>query len=317
MRGAAGPGDDEVDRYQPGQDDVLNLCWLLAALYYDEGRLDFDNTRDLYISRSWRDSEAVLADFICQQLVQAGFRLIGDALDQPSWDEERVTSIIRSCGGLVSILPDRGQGKTSKYMLRETQIGKMSGLSCLIVAEPAVDIPEMEAQTTIRMAAQYSADGQGTQKDLVKAFGELAEDWKEPMNPRWIFFSTNFDEAHKIRNRHIKKLVERVAAMPCIMGEDIREAQIQKYIIERVREACLVIADISEENLNTCIETGIALGAKRPLHLVCHEPRRKPPFMFRDQQVWYYEDDAQLLGIVHKLVFPYRRRVLNWELTNA
>ncbi len=42
------------------------------------------------------------------------------------------------------------------------------------------------------------------------------------------------------------------------------------------------------------IEAGIALGARRTLH--------------------YYYDDAQLIGIPHKLVHPYRRRVLNGEL---
>jgi hypothetical protein len=36
--------------------------------------------------------------------------------------------------------------------------------------------------------------------------------------------------------------------------------------------------------------------------------------MLRDYEVSYYRDDAELLGIIHKLAFPYRRRVLNWEL---
>jgi hypothetical protein len=36
--------------------------------------------------------------------------------------------------------------------------------------------------------------------------------------------------------------------------------------------------------------------------------------MFRDHEVWPYEDDAELLGKVHQIVHPYRRRVLNGEL---
>jgi hypothetical protein len=39
--------------------------------------------------------------------------------------------------------------------------------------------------------------------------------------------------------------------------------------------------------------------------------------MFRDQEVLFYEDDAELVGRVHQIVFPYRRRVLNYELHAA
>jgi hypothetical protein len=72
--------------------------------------------------------------------------------------------------------------------------------------------------------------------------------------------------------------------------------------------------NVSPINLNTCIEAGISMGANIPLHLVSRGPRRKPPFMFLDQQVWYYSDDVDLLGVIHKIAYPYRRRVLNYEL---
>ena len=115
----------------------------------------------------------------------------------------------------------------------------------------------------------------------------------------------------------IRRLIQRVSAMPCLMGEDIRQGQIQQEIKYRIMGAFMVLADITEENLNTCVEAGIALGAKRPLHLVACGPRHKPPFMFRDQQVWYYENDVELLGIVHNLVRPYRRRIINYELKKS
>ena len=98
------------------------------------------------------------------------------------------------------------------------------------------------------------------------------------------------------------------------MGEDIRTGQIQEVIADRIRNAFIMIADISADNLNTCIEAGIARGANTHFHLVASEPRQRPPFMFRDQQVWHYADDVDLLGKVHRIVYPYRRRVLNWEL---
>jgi hypothetical protein len=72
----------------------------------------------------------------------------------------------------------------------------------------------------------------------------------------------------------------------------------------------MMIADISKENLNTCIEAGIAIGANVPLNLLSGDERHKPPFMFRDRQIWHYQDDLELLGIIHKLVLPYRRYIL-------
>ena len=76
----------------------------------------------------------------------------------------------------------------------------------------------------------------------------------------------------------------------------------------------MVIADISEGNLNTCIEAGIALGTKRQLRLVAREPRDRKPYMLSNHQIFPYANDVELLGIIHRIAFPYRRRVLNSEL---
>jgi len=105
--------------------------------------------------------------------------------------------------------------------------------------------------------------------------------------------------------------------MPGIFGENIRESEVQKVITEKISSALMMIADISDDNINTLIEAGIARGANKQFYLVASGPRRRPPFMFRDQQVWHYADDIQLLGIIHKIVYPYRRRVLNNELPKS
>lgn len=93
-----------------------------------------------------------------------------------------------------------------------------------------------------------------------------------------------------------------------------RERHSQQVITDRITHAVMMIADISEENLNTCIEASIARGAGQRFHLVACEPRRRPPFIFRDQQVWYYANDIELLALIHRIAYPYRRRVVNWEL---
>ncbi|MBM4259200.1 MAG: toll/interleukin-1 receptor domain-containing protein [Deltaproteobacteria bacterium] len=105
-----------------GQGDAKTYGQFLADLYYDEVDLEFEKTRDIYVSRSWKESERPLADAICQRLMQVGFRLIGDAQDQAQFSEERITSLLASCGGAVAILPDRGQGKTSAYILQDLRL---------------------------------------------------------------------------------------------------------------------------------------------------------------------------------------------------
>lgn len=58
----------------------------------------------------------------------------------------------------------------------------------------------------------------------------------------------------------------------------------------------------------------MARALARTLHLIARGPRRRPPFMFRDQQVWCYGDDIEFLGTIHRIIYPYRRRVINLEL---
>ncbi len=73
--------------------------------------MESETTMDIYVSRTWRENEAQLTDYICQQLDKAEFRLIGDSKDQSGFEEgNRIKSIMSSCGGFVAILPDRGKG---------------------------------------------------------------------------------------------------------------------------------------------------------------------------------------------------------------
>jgi hypothetical protein len=68
------------------------------------------NVRDVYISCSWRDNELLLMQKVCRSLIGAGFRLVGDSKDQKKFkkEEDRIRSIMSSCGGFIAIVPDRG-----------------------------------------------------------------------------------------------------------------------------------------------------------------------------------------------------------------
>lgn len=302
-----------IDFHQ-GSSGLSTCDEILSSLYYDSHRPELATTRDVYVSRSWRDQEASTANFVCQLMIKEGFGLIGDSQDRASFGQDRLVSIISSCGGFVAVLPDRGGGNTSTYMLDEIEIARTHGLPCLIAADPTVAVPKHLADFTIAVSSADARTGSPAEAAIRSRIEELSEQWKAPIHPHFVFFSTNFDDDKKARNQIIRQAIQRTAAVPCIIGDDIREGQIQQVITRRISDALVVIADISEDNLNTCIEAGIALGSKRPIHFVAREPRRKPPFMFRDQQVFYYADDVELLGIIHRLTYQYRRRVLNWEL---
>lgn len=89
----------------------------------------------------------------------------------------------------------------------------------------------------------------------------------------------------------------------------------QDEIIKKISEADIVIADISKDNSNTLVVAGIALGASRKIYLVAEgAPHTPTPFMVRHKEVLPYSSDIDLLGVVHQIVYRYRRRVLNYEI---
>jgi hypothetical protein len=267
---------------------------------------------DVYVSRSWRDAEAELPNRVCRQLVDAGFRLIGDSKDQVGFlGGHRVDSILASCGAIVAILPFRsGEASgTSPYMLREIEIGLERKVPLVVVAEQGVQVPEFGgARVLCLTAASEFAENPGDW---------LREAWTSPPRPHYVFLASSIDDAERRTTTSAARLVERVTAMRCVLGDEIRDGSVQETITNQICGAFLVIADLADDRLNTCIEAGVARGAGVTMHLLARGPRRKPPFLFRDLQVWFYADDCERLATIHKIVRPYRRRVLNDELPGA
>lgn len=309
---------DPID-FRDRQLDLDIAYRVLFSLYYKYVGTGFEK-QDIYISRTWReDTEAELADYVCRVLISKGFRLIGDSKDQEGFygkdDQERVRSIISSCGGLAAILPDRGRGTTSEPMIREIQLALDLRIPFLIITEPNVQLPDELDKVALRLATPIleKVDETTLQRNIVK----FKEEWKKPSKPHYLFFATDFRQGNKKRNRLIKEHIQRITSMECIIGDDIQEVPIQQNIIDKISRAFAMIADISEGNINTIIEAGIAIGAglKESLHLIASGPRRDTTFMFSDKEVLYYADESELLGIIHKIAYRYRRRVLNYELS--
>jgi len=58
------------------------------------------------------------------------------------------------------------------------------------------------------------------------------------------------------------------------------------------------------------LATGIAFGCNKDLYLTCRGPRRTPPFMFRNKQIWYYENEIDLVDKLTTITALHRRMVL-------
>ena len=311
---------------------TLDFCdQLLGAIYPGNVTLDPSRSQDIYISRTWRAAESEIADAICKELAEANFRLIGDRQDHPSFTNERlrVESIVTSCGGMVAILPYRSNsdttGYTSEFMLEEVYIAMRSQLPTVIFAEEGVeladDIAGFASNLVINIGRPLAPDA------LSRGIDYMREHWKSPQKPHQVFFAGSFETA--IRNHVVQKTIQRITGMQCILGDNIRDANksVQQAITARISDSSLMIADITgtkrptdsdefevKDPINTFIELGIARGLNITYYMITNEPERRAPFMFRDSQLFRYQDESELIGLIHSLVYPYRRRILNYEI---
>ena len=102
------------------------------------GGRDHALSRPVYLSRGWRPAEMPAADKLCNAIKQAGLKMVCDSIDQPHYDSARIQHIMSSTGGLIAILPQRGNGTTSSYLIREIAAARDLHLPCLIFAEKGI-----------------------------------------------------------------------------------------------------------------------------------------------------------------------------------
>lgn len=295
---------------------------ILSALYGSSENLQ--DEKDIYVSYPWRSCEQKIVEVIFHRLRRKQYRLIGDAADQENYDDnDRIRRIMNTCGGFVGILPYRGESNTSRYILDEVKKAERYGLPGLLIADVRINGLEQLSGYPIFKYEDVDGIDEEKLKDFINRL-----DIVRPKTPH-VFYATNLDKDRKMINAYIRNLSGYVTATKCVCGEDVNSGNLQQQIIDRIRNAYVMIADItgkaqviSSENekgdfgveclyrFNTCVEAGIARGAGTDLYVVCKTPRRSPPFMFRDINVRFYEDDCELLAIVHKILRPYRRCVV-------
>jgi hypothetical protein len=300
---------------------------ILERMYYHQRTNPrVEQARDLYISRGWRDGEKPLAESICTQLDEQGFRLIGEAEDRATekFNPNRIESVISSCGGFVAIVPYRPENeesKTSKYIINEIVIAKKLLLPMLIIADPRVlaYLEKSLAEQSIPLTME-TAEG-SEHKTLINEIKRISDEWKEPLNLHYVFYA--MDDNNLKRREAIRHHIELITSMTCKMTTDFKY-KVHQMATHELPNAYLVIADISDNNLNMLISSAIARGALvargadedhlRLVALRSSDGKINVPSMLNDIGIDDYGDDMELLQKVHQIAYEFRRRILNYEL---
>lgn len=290
---------------------------LLRACYPGERHPDPGSARDVYVSASWRPSDSASSVAVSRHLVDLGFRLVGDARDQAGFGAgDRVEQIMASCGAFVAVVPFRGVDEASavegpyKYFMREIDQALALGLPSVVMADPRVsrvDGPDAEWRRI------------DTDADIVpgppgSTLEALWDEWRDPPSPQYIFFAVDLESDSALHSGPVRHMVERVTGMPTITGNEIHEDPIHSAIVAKIQRAFLVLADITDDSVNVCIEAGMGLAAGRNVAILTQGPARRPPFMLRSLQLSHYDDEVAQVGVVHKIVRPFRRRIINAEI---
>jgi hypothetical protein len=320
-----------------GLDETVAPAFLSEASYVDMRTIDSESAaallqalvperalwahgrRDVYVSRSWHEGDMEISDSFCGALVQRNFRLIGDSPDHKAFDaDERLKHIIDGCGALVALFPYRvkeaAHGFTSKFMVQEVELARELARPYLLFAAPGVKIDP----------ALASGAFDGRVFPLVgdeDARNRLLDDFDDRYQPSphiaYSFFATSLLKDAPEVNRAIS-IVEQVTCTECLIGRNVEGKHAQAEIIERIRNAEFVVADISANDHNSQIEAGIARGAARPLHLISRRPPKSAKlgtrFMLRDLEVDWYANALERIAIIHRIARSYRRRVIHPKL---
>lgn len=279
-----------------------------------------DSAQDVYVSCSWQSQDSTSARAVCRELVRHQFRLIGDARDQMGFGAgDRVVRIIASCGGFVGIIPYRDEAVASaseqpyKYFLRELDLAVKQELPVVVVADPRVRRTDASDERWLRM----DTDAKVCPGPVASALENLSDQWRSPPRPQYVFCAMDLDSEAARSVSPARGLIERVTGMSTIVGTEVREQAIRSGIMNKVRKAFLVVADITDDNVNACIEAGMGLAADTNVELLARGQKRRPPFMLGDLQLETYEDDVERIAVLHGIARRYRRRVINAELSRT
>jgi TIR domain len=278
--------------------------------------------KPVYLSRGWRPAERPAAERIIYALQTFGLKLVCDWTDQPRYSIERVRKIMEGTGGLVAILPHRGNGLTSSYIIDEVAAALNAGLPVLIFAHKDVVLrPDWSSAEVVSFDSELDQlEKSRTVEKFANEIEGFAHQWTKPRGEH-VFLGHSLEESIKDEFQMPRRLLSRLTGLPVEVGGLVSGSDAQSEIVRLIQDAELCVIDITNLTykdlhpkidfaLNSCIEAGIALGCNKDLYLTCRGPRRTPPFMFRNKQIWYYENEIDLVAKLRQIAALHRRMVL-------
>jgi len=304
---------DIVDLRQPGPSAIAQL---LRSLSSDVPHR-FDNAEDVYLAAPW-SRPSPLARETFATLHHTGWRLVGDSPTFKYFGESRIEAIQRTTGGVVALLPhdpSQPDSATSPYILEEARLGLGIGKPLLLLAEPGVTPPEELARCAFNgTAAPLAAtpEGRATLATILEAFDDMLQQQIKDDSGAFIFFAASL-RGDPSEADDIVSVIERSSNMRCFRGERVPGDNVQTAIVDLIRRAAVVIADVSDDHRNTLIEAGISMGAGTRLKLMCQQPPTGAPlkkrFMFEGQEFFWYRTPEERLALCFYFARQFRRRI--------
>lgn len=293
---------------------------IIRALYPSEKKPNPATAHDVYISASWQQGDNTSAKVTCRYLASQGLRLVGDSRDQKGFGSgNRVEQIMSSCGAFVGIIPFRGkeeaatETKPYKYFLQEIDFAAKIGLPSVVIADPRIRRTDGPDNDWLRMETNSEVMPDTVQDSLQSIW----DTWSNPRQQHYVFCAMDLDSRDTQLTGPIRQVIQLITSMPTLIGDEVHEGNagnVNAAVRNAVCNAFLVIADLTDDNINSCIEAGMALAVGTNLELLAAGQQRRPPFMLRERNMPAYADEVQKIGLIHKISLPYRRRIINEEL---
>jgi hypothetical protein len=251
-------------------------------------------------------------------LREIGWRLVGDTPTFKHLGEQRIAAIQRTTRGVVAVLPhepSEANARTSKYILEEARLALAVGKPLLLLAEPGVEPAEDILKGAFRAAAVPLGSAVAQREELLAALQDFDEQLQRTPHDdtgAFIFLAASL-RGNLAEMDGLTAVIERSSNMRCIRGERLSGDNVQSAIVDLIRRAGVVIADVSDDHRNTLIEAGIAMGSGTRLKLMCREPRDGNPvkkrFMFEGQEFFWYKTPEERVGLCYYFARQFRRRI--------
>ena len=277
----------------------------------------FDNAEDVYLAAPWSRPSALACETF-EALHRTGWRLIGDAPNLKHLKERRIEAIQRTTRGIVAVMPHdplQLDSATSPYILQEARLALNLGKPLLLLAEPGVAPPQNLVAGAFRRASftlASSPEGRAALTAVLDDFDDALKHVAHDNTDAFIFFAASL-RGDPAEADDIATVIERSSNMQCVRGERLSGDNVQTAIIDLIRRAAVVIADVSDDHRNTLIEAGVAMGSGTSLKLMCRQTVASTPlkkrFMFEGQEFFWYRTPEQRLSLCYYFARQYRRQV--------